>query len=492
MTLLAAAGVVLTMSAVGPASAAECKHTDSHGDTYDLTGIPKVDGKWTTQDNRPAYYHIGICGPPTQNEDPTKGCPPACVPACTDPSVEHCECSNAKPNGMDIGGEAVCQFDGTPNDGKRDVLYNCGMEDKDDQSWTDGPEAGKSVELSYGGGSGRGGCGDVKRKTEIIVTCDPCKQSTISFVSEPSKCVYRVNISSYSGCPTNKPPPTANCPHICDEKTHTCKTVAPGTPGANTTLGECAKGCKKPAPKPPPPPPPAPKPLYTAPCIRVTNTIPTSHKVDIQIVQKASGLSFTWPGYGFGEFSNWTSHFKTGTGTVNVIDSKTQKLLLSIPNAPLTPGPLVVAVKCSDGSGAGKQCWPPSDKQLGGSVDTIAASFTPTKKPNSGVRIFNLSPNTFATTLTEGGKKITPQVAYGLGSEWVKVTSGKAVKLGALGNDYKSTIATTTVTPPAAPEVFTLWLIGNSTSYASDDGGEFAVRLVEKLDAPLGELCPVP
>eukprot|EP01051_Picozoa_sp_SAG22_P001040 SAG22_NODE_36_length_27184_cov_65.870076_7_plen_177_part_00 len=136
-----------------------------------------------------------------------------------------------------------------------------------------------------------------------------------------------------------------------------------------------------------PPPPPPPTPLYAEPCIRVANTIPTMNNVDIQIVQTlpaGTGRTWIWKNIGFGQFSNWTAHFLSGQGTVNVIDSASQKTLLSIPEAPLTPGPLVVLVKCpaDDVSGG---CWPPSDKQLGGSVETIAASFVP-PTAGSGVR----------------------------------------------------------------------------------------------------------
>ena len=61
--------------------------------------------------------------------------------------------------------------------------------------------------------------------------------------------------------------------------------------------------------------------------------------------------------------------------------------------------------------------------------------------------------------------------------------------------DGKS-IATTSATAPAAPEVFTLWLIGNQTvggaavGHASVGGGPFDVQLIYEDDAPKGELCP--
>ena len=173
-----------------------CIHTDSRGDTYDLSGIPKVDGEYKTVDHRNAYYHVGICGSPTSDPtDPTKGCLPACDPPCTS---DPCACKK----GIDIGGEAVCQYD--PDDATHE--YNSGMLDSKDQVWADGSEAGMGVTLKYTAGSTRGGCSPIKRSTDIIVHCDPCNQANISFVDEPSKCHYRVNITSIAGCePSARP-----------------------------------------------------------------------------------------------------------------------------------------------------------------------------------------------------------------------------------------------------------------------------------------------
>lgn len=36
-----------------PPAPLSCTHTDSRGDSYDLSGVPKVDGKWATIDKRP-------------------------------------------------------------------------------------------------------------------------------------------------------------------------------------------------------------------------------------------------------------------------------------------------------------------------------------------------------------------------------------------------------------------------------------------------------
>jgi hypothetical protein len=249
---------------------------------------------------------------------------------------------------MDVGGAAACQFDlDMANDTTGAEQYNCGMLNSNSQHWMDGALAGKSVGLKYSGGSDLGGCAPAKRSTTISVICDPCNMHNISFVSEPEKCQYHVNITSIAGCATNKPQPKGSCPHICDPNTMQCKSVPSGTPGANATLGQCTATCKKPPPPPPPPPPPTP--LYSEPCIRVANTIPTAHNVDIKIDQPSSGRSYTWKNNAFGVFTNWTSHFLTGTGTISLIDSSSGATLLSIADAPLTPGPLVVVAKCPTG-----------------------------------------------------------------------------------------------------------------------------------------------
>lgn len=120
-----------------------------------------------------------------------------------------------------------------------------------EQLWSDGPVAGMGVQLKYEGGSMRGGCAPENRSTTIVgsffarisrsfpsgcllkfaslcgpVECDPCKLKNITKVEEPTKCQYKLTIASIAGCATNKPPPAASCPHICDLSTMTCKAVS--------------------------------------------------------------------------------------------------------------------------------------------------------------------------------------------------------------------------------------------------------------------------
>jgi hypothetical protein len=132
-----------------------------------------------------------------------------------------------------------------------------------------------------------------------VVTCDPCNTHNISKVSEPTKCHYRVEISSFAGCATNRPPPSGSCPHLCDRSTFTCKSVPAGTPGANATLGQCSKDCNK---APPPPPPP---PLSKNPCIRFGHTVPVANHVDVEISQVGPpAINHTWSNFKFGDFSD--------------------------------------------------------------------------------------------------------------------------------------------------------------------------------------------
>eukprot|EP01043_Picozoa_sp_COSAG02_P052918 COSAG02_NODE_5774_length_4048_cov_1.961509_3_plen_243_part_00 len=204
---------------------------------------------------------------------------------------------------VDLANAAVCQLASADKDpdqqNKHEVLFNLGLLKPGLQKWGDGEVPGKGVTLTYEGGSSRGGCGNIesdRRSTEIVVTCDPCNSHNISKVTEPSKCHYRVEISSYAGCATNRQPPSASCPHICDQSTLTCKSVPAGTPDANATLGDCTKTCTK---VPPPPPPP---PLSKNPCIRFGHAVPVAHHVDVQITQVGPpAINHTWTNFKFAD-----------------------------------------------------------------------------------------------------------------------------------------------------------------------------------------------
>jgi hypothetical protein len=66
--------------------------------------------------------------------------------------------------------------------------------------------------------------------------------------------------------------------------------------------------------------------------------------------------------------------------------------------------------------------WPPS---LSDAIETIAASYIDTDS-SSKVRLLNLAPGTVQAGMTLGGKEIASKVAFGLGSDWVKVSNASA------------------------------------------------------------------
>ena len=104
----------------------------------------------------------------------------------------------------------------------------------------------------------------------------------------------------------------------------------------------CAK--PPPAPPPPPPPPPPPSPPTGTPCIRFGNTVASQHSVDATITQ--GNLHYTWSNYRFSQFSDWVSIFHGGSGTISIKQHSSGTVLLTR-KIPLTPGPLVVVIKCA-------------------------------------------------------------------------------------------------------------------------------------------------
>lgn len=198
-----------------------------------------------------------------------------------------------------------------------------------------------------------------------------------------------------------------------------------------------------------------------------------------------TNISYSWNGYKFGEFSEWHSGFLPGTGRITIWQSnggsRGQKLI-QVDDIPLTPGPLVVALKCSSTPGA---CWPPTSAQLGQNIETIAASFVP-PATTSAVRLFNLSPKegakdgTMTVGLKSGSTSLATGVKYSLGSDWADVPGGKSQSYNAIDEKLGSTIATTSAQDPPTPNVFTLWLLG-------DDSTSMQLKAVE--DAPETGKC---
>eukprot|EP01050_Picozoa_sp_SAG11_P004072 SAG11_NODE_250_length_11615_cov_25.090917_6_plen_529_part_00 len=157
----------------------------------------------------------------------------------------------------------------------------------------------------------------------------------------------------HSPSPSASPGPPA-AQYACDEANGIC---FPSPEGSTTNQSACELACRSPLPPPPPPPPPTPPPptpttLATSPCIRFMDTLPVLHSVDVTITQDAANGSiptaYTWSDYSFGSYSGWVNVFSAGHGTLmlweDVNGRRTSKLLFT-KDIPLTPGPLVVALK---------------------------------------------------------------------------------------------------------------------------------------------------
>ena len=188
-------------------------------------------------------------------------------------------------------------------------------------------------------------------------------------------------------------------------------------------------------------------------------------------------------GYRFSEFSGWISIFRAGSGTITLSDHATKAKLFST-KIPLTPGPLVVVVKdsCPDRGAPTSKCgavWPPNKPTA---VETIAASFVP-PKTGSAVRLFNLAADVPVAGLRDGGstgKSLAQGVKYSLGSPWAPVdaTQQTFTAVGGAG-----ALASAPFTPPAAPQVFTTFLLGSKA---------FGYSLLPQVDAPETGPCKPP
>ena len=251
---------------------------------------------------------------------------------------------------------------------------------------------------------------------------------------------------------------------------HPTTTPVPPTPAPTTTTTTPAP-ITTPSPTPvPPTPEPTPSPTLppnNKPYIRFGNTIPVANKVDVVISQ--TNATFTWTAYGFGQFSGWVEVFHIGTGTMDVyenVNGQRGPLLLTA-EIPLTPGPLVVVTK---------NYWPPNNQFT--SIETIAASYVPPVGPDTGVRLFNLSPDTEQVGMSVNGKVLVDGIKYTLGSIWAPIPVASAT-FTAFNDANNQTLTSRTFTPPPVPFVFTNFLIGLNNST-----GAYGPRMVPLIDAP--------
>lgn len=204
------------------------------------------------------------------------------------------------------------------------------------------------------------------------------------------------------------------------------------------------------------------------PYIRFGNTIPSDHKVTATISQ--GNMSKTWENYGFGHFSAWTEIFSPGHGEIEVWESvggNAKSKLLIKKQIPLTPGPLTVVTK---------GMWPLNETT---NIETIACSYVPTIG-DSGVRIFNLSPDTQNIGLRAGTSLLAEDIAYTTGSVWspIPVVNQEFTVFDDKGN---STLGDVDTEPPEPPLSFTIFLIGLSNVTA---GSPYKTRAIPLIDAP--------
>jgi hypothetical protein len=267
-------------------------------------------------------------------------------------------------------------------------------------------------------------------------------------------------------------PPTHDA-YRCDNSTHLCTAVPPGSPGSFHTQQTCAASCR--APPPPPPGPPPPPPTYTRPYLRFAMAVPVGVKVDCTVSQR--GISHTWSGYAYGRFSNWTTQFEAGSAMVTLAAAGGGAPLLSV-SVELTPGPLVLALRADNSKGLGHY-WPPTKRSL----EPIAASYVPSAAHTAGVRLFNLSPDTSFAGMksSQVATALATNVPYSLGSDhWAQIEPGQ-VSLAAFDALSQKVLGAVDAEPPLSPSASTLFLLGTQGDPA------YATRVVLVEDAPLQE-----
>jgi hypothetical protein len=199
------------------------------------------------------------------------------------------------------------------------------------------------------------------------------------------------------------------------------------------------------------------------PYLRFGHTIPTSHKVNAKVTQGTT--VYEWKDYPFAKFSHWVEIFAVGDAVVTIYDAATSKQLLTT-TISLTPGPLVIVTK---------DYWPPAYPY---NIEVIAASYPPAKS-GSGVRLFNLSPDTPSADMSSGGVTLVLDILYSLGSVWAPISNGTS-SYTATNSATGAVIATDSFTAPPAPYVFTNFLVG----LANTTDATKKARLVALVDAP--------
>eukprot|EP01052_Picozoa_sp_SAG31_P040432 SAG31_NODE_5852_length_2296_cov_0.827947_2_plen_198_part_00 len=176
-------------------------------------------------------------------------------------------------------------------------------------------------------------------------------------------------------------------------------------------------------------------------------TVPNGEKVDCKVKQGAT--EHTWRAYGFGLFSDWVQIFEPGPARISILQDGKELVVVTMP---LTPGPLVVALR-ADSAG---HIWPPTAT----SIETIAASYVPAPRGSAGVRLFNLAPGVAYAGFRTATAPLATNVAFSVGSQWATLQTGPTtfVVYDAISGE---TLATVRGTAPLSPDAATVFLIGS-------------------------------
>ena len=168
------------------------------------------------------------------------------------------------------------------------------------------------------------------------------------------------------------------------------------------------------------------------------HALPIQKVIDVEITQvlqrqlggeaAATAVTHTWTAYKFGNFSNWVSVFKPGSGSITIWENNEGvrgKQLYHLDHIPLTPGPLIVALKIAQDQDPSNPStfYPPNQADQ---VETIAASYPPFND-HASVRLFNLVADAKLAGMSSSGagSSVASDVHFGLSSEWLKFPVGE-------------------------------------------------------------------
>jgi hypothetical protein len=199
-----------------------------------------------------------------------------------------------------------------------------------------------------------------------------------------------------------------------------------------------------------------------------------------------TAVNYTWTGYKFGQSSDWVSVFKPGSGSITIwenLNGVRGRRLYQLEHIPLTPGPLVVALKIAQDQDPHDSAsyWPPTEADQ---LETISASYPPFTE-HASVRLVNLVSDAKLVGMAAGGSSVS-DVHYGLGSKWVKMPVGDQA-FSFVDDDIRPPVPllTTKVALQGPPIASTQFLMGLKHAPST----QLAVTSMLLNDAPEGGVC---